>query len=62
MFLLNAEEVSAATRDVLIEQLGTLPIWGTALTLNMYGNEKVDEKKIKDAFKKLFWIAKKKMS
>ena len=53
MYLLNAKQISATTRDKLVDQVEKLPIWTTSLSQSLYGGEPVDGKKVKETFRKV---------
>ena len=53
MYLLNAKQISAATRDKLVDQVEKLPIWTTSLSQSLYGGEPVEGKNVKETFRKV---------
>ena len=53
MYLLNGKQISAATRDMLVGQVEKHPIWTASLSQSLYGGEPVDERKVKETFRKV---------
>ena len=53
MYLLNSKQISAATRDMLVDQVEKRPIWTASLSQSLYGGEPVDERKVKETFRKV---------
>ena len=53
MYLLNGKQISAATRDMLVDQVEKRPIWTASLSQSLYGGEPVDERKVKETFRKV---------
>ena len=53
MYLLNGKQISAATRDMLVDPVEKLPVWTASLSQSLYGGEPVDGKKVKEMFRKV---------